>query len=151
MDVILKRLIEDSSLGRQYNPYAFYLDDRELYVDWMCDLSERLRMQPETFHHSVNLFDAYLQRHDIREHIVSIKFHNDRPKSNVITLIALTCVFISAKYLEKTYPGILQLLNFIGIPYTYDQFVEQEADILNLLEWKMQFISIYGVLTHFLC
>jgi hypothetical protein len=124
MDSILKRLIENSSHGRHYNPKAFYLEDREMYVDWMCDLSDRLRVQPETFHHSINLFDAFLQRHDIREHIASIKFHQGKPKSNVITLIALTCVFISAKYLEKTYPGINQLLNFIGIPYTYDQFVE---------------------------
>jgi hypothetical protein len=29
--------------------------------------------------------------------------------------------------------------------------VAQEADILNTLGWRLQFISIYDVLTHFLC
>lgn len=66
MDVILKRLTECQKLGRLYNPDAFYVESREIFVDWMCDLSDRLRVQPETFHHSVNIFDAYLQRADIK-------------------------------------------------------------------------------------
>jgi hypothetical protein len=151
MDLILKRLTECQRLGRLFNPDAFYVESREMFVDWMCDLSDRLRVQPETFHHSVNIFDAYLQRSDIKQHLAGIKHFQGQPRPNVITLIGLTCVFISAKYLEKTYPGINQLLNFIGIPYNYDQFVTQEADILNTLDWRLQFVSIYDVLTHFLC
>jgi hypothetical protein len=50
-------------------------------------------------------------------------------------LIALTSVFISAKYLEKTYPGINQLLSFTKIPFSYDEFVAQEKDMLELLGW----------------
>lgn len=73
MDIILKRLIECQQLGRMYKPDAFYVESREMFVDWMCDLSDRLRVQPETFHHSVNIFDAYLQRSDIKQHLASIK------------------------------------------------------------------------------
>ena len=72
-------------------------------------------------------------------------------KHDIVTLIALTCLFISAKYLEKTYPGIKQLLNYIGIPYCYEEFVAQEKDMLETLGWEIQFISIYNVLSHFLC
>ena len=68
-----------------------------------------------------------------------------------MTLIALTCLFISAKYLEKTYPGINQLLNYIGIPYCYEEFVAKEKDMLETLGWEIQFISIYNVLSHFIC
>jgi hypothetical protein len=50
-------------------------------------------------------------------------------------LIALTSVFISAKYLEKTYPGINQLLSFTRIPYCYEDFIAQEKDMLELLGW----------------
>lgn len=61
MDLILLRLIEDAeAYTPDYNKSAFYLTNRELFVEWMFDLAERLRVQPETFHHSVNLFDAYL-------------------------------------------------------------------------------------------
>lgn len=63
-----------------------------------------------------------------------------------MTLIALCCIFISAKYLEKTYPGINQLLNYIGIPYNYDEFVEQEGTMLNTLKWEICYVSIYDVL-----
>ena len=40
-----------------------------------------------------------------------------------MTLIAATCIFISAKYHEMTYPGIQQLLEYIAVPFNYDQFV----------------------------
>ena len=62
MDLILTNLIEDASLNVAYNAAAFYLSNREVFVDWMYDLAEKLRVQPETYHHSVNLFDAYLMR-----------------------------------------------------------------------------------------
>jgi hypothetical protein len=37
------------------------------------------------------------------------------------------------------------------VPFTYEQFVAQEADILNTLDWRMQFISVYDILGHFFC
>lgn len=66
MDQILDKLIEDAqSLNAPFNPQAFYLANREAFVEWLFDLAEKLRVQPETFHHSVNMFDAYLMRSDI--------------------------------------------------------------------------------------
>jgi len=69
----------------------------------------------------------------------------------VVSLIALSCLFISAKYLEKTYPGINQLWNYIGSPYSYEEFIAQEKDMLETLGWQLQFISIHNILSHFLC
>lgn len=68
-----------------------------------------------------------------------------------MTLIAAACIFISAKYHEMTYPGVQQLLEYIRVPFTYDEFVAQEADILNSLDWRVQYISTYDILTHFYC
>ena len=48
MDLILKRLTECQRLGRLYNPDAFYVESREMFVDWMCDLS-RTRVKPAKF------------------------------------------------------------------------------------------------------
>lgn len=89
----------------------------------MNDLAEKLRVQPETFHHAVNMFDAYLLRPDVTRHISQLTHFQGQTKQNVVSLIALSCLFISAKYLEKTYPGINQLLNYIGIPYSYEEFI----------------------------
>ena len=152
MAVILTKLRQDANrLNPKYRSSAFYLQNREVFVEWMFDLAEKLRVQPETFHHSVNMFDAYLLRPNSSQHLASLTHFQSQSKHNIITLIALTCLFISAKYLEKTYPGINQLLNYIGIPYCYEEFVAQEKDMLETLGWELQFISIHNVLSHFLC
>jgi len=45
MDIILEKLIEDSNaLNPIFNPQAFYLNNREVFVEWMFDLAEKLRV-----------------------------------------------------------------------------------------------------------
>ncbi len=60
MDQILDRLVECQTLGKRYNPRAFYVRSREFYIDWMGSLCGELQHHTETFHHSVSVFDAYL-------------------------------------------------------------------------------------------
>jgi hypothetical protein len=71
--------------------------------------------------------------------------------SAVFLLVAVCCMFISAKYLEKTYPGYQQLVHITGLQYGYDDFLRIETDILVSLNWEVQYVSVYDVLTHFLC
>ena len=151
MDDILERLVEDQTLGWRYDRQADYVATREFYVEWMGTLCGELHHHTETFHHSVATFDAYMQLPNIRQHLQKIRYLRNKTKNEVMTLIAATCIFISAKYHEMTYPGIHQLLDYIRVPFTYDQFVAQEATILIMLDWRVQFISTYDFLTHFLC
>lgn len=151
MDQILDRLVEQMSLGKLYNPDAFYMRSREFHIEWMCTLCSELQHQKETFHHSVSTFDAYMQMPNIVKHIKKKVYFRKKSENDIIKFIAATCVFISAKYHEMTYPGINQLLEFIRVPFTYDEFVAQECDILDSLDWHVQFISTYDILTHFLC
>ena len=72
MDRILDRLAENQVLGKLYNPRAFYVRTREFYIDWMGNLCGELQHHQETFHHSVSTYDAYLQKPNIRQHILSI-------------------------------------------------------------------------------
>ena len=75
MDLILSKLIEDANeLNPKYNERAFYLRDREAFVAWIFELADKLRVQPETFHHAVNLFDAYLMQPDIQQHMKKIRY-----------------------------------------------------------------------------
>ena len=106
MDRILDRLVECQSLGKRYNPRAFYVRTREFYIDWMGNLCGELQHQQETFHHSVSTFDSYLQLQHIRQHIQTTPHFHGKSENQVMTLIAATCIFISAKYHEMTYPGI---------------------------------------------
>jgi hypothetical protein len=96
----LKRLEQGQNLGKHYNPNAFYVKYREYYIDWMSQLCGELRHQQETFHHSVGTFDSYMQRPDNMAHLQSIPFFHGKSERNVLTLIAVTCIFISAKYHE---------------------------------------------------
>ena len=92
-----------------------------------------------------------MQISTIRTHIMGIPHFVGKTEEQIMMLIAITCIFISAKYHEMTYPGIQQLIEYIGAPYTYKEFVAQEADILNTLDWRVQYISTYDFLTHFFC
>ena len=43
MDIILEKLIEDANLlNPAFNPDAFYLNNREVFSDWMFELAEKL-------------------------------------------------------------------------------------------------------------
>lgn len=45
MDIILEKLIEDTKLlCPEYNAAAFYLSNREVFVEWMFDLAEKLHV-----------------------------------------------------------------------------------------------------------
>jgi hypothetical protein len=154
MDSILKGLVALSGNGRVYEPRAFYVAYRRYWVDWMYTQSEKLNFQPETFQHAISCFDAYLSLPHIVEHLRSLNLlthRSDQETSSVLMLIAVVAMFISAKYLEKTYPGFQQLVHITGLPYTYADFIRMETDVLNSLLWEVQYVSVYDVLTHFLC
>lgn len=151
MDRILDRLVEQQNMGKKYSPSAFYVRTREYYIEWMGTLCSELQHQKETFHHSVSTFDSYLQIPNVCEHFHAMRHFRGKTEPHIMKLVAATCIFISAKYHEMTYPGIQQLLEYINVPFTYAEFVDQECDILNTLDWRVQFISTYDILTHFFC
>jgi hypothetical protein len=69
MEQILTNLISKQNSGRIYNPASFYVKKRKLIVDWMCEMGEDLRFNPETIHYSVAVFDAYFQLPNIMDHL----------------------------------------------------------------------------------
>lgn len=107
MDMILDRLVQGQTLGKLYNPQAFYVQDREMYINQMYNLCQELNHHPETFHHAVSTYDAFMQREDIMSHFSEMSFLRGKTQIMVLTLISATCIFISAKYHEQTYPGIV--------------------------------------------
>ena len=60
-------------------------------------------------------------------------------------------MLISAKFLEKTYPGVLKLNSIIQSPFTYDEFILMEKDILETLNWELNIMTPFVFLQHFTC
>ena len=137
-------------MGRMYNPTAFYVKKRRAVIDWMCEMGEDLRFEPETIHHSISVFDSYFQIQNIQEHLDSFSFIKSKTSEQVIQLVAVVCMFISAKYGEKTYPGVLKLTQISSSPFTYEEFITMETDMLNTLKWEVFLITPYIFTQHFI-
>lgn len=73
MDEMLTRLIERQNVGKIYNPAATYVKKRRVIVDWMCEMGEDLKFEPEAIHHSIAVFDAYFSINQIEAHLASLK------------------------------------------------------------------------------
>lgn len=68
-DEMLMRLIERQHVCKIYNPAAYYVQKRRVIVDWMCEMGEDLKFEPEAIHHSIAVFDAYFSLPNIEQHL----------------------------------------------------------------------------------
>lgn len=59
-------------------------------------------------------------------------------------------MLISAKFLEKTYPGVQKLNSIIHSPFSYDDFVAMEKNVLETLNWELSFTTTYDFIHHFI-
>ena len=62
---------------------------RAILVDWLVEVSDEFKLQPETFYLAVSYTDRYLSREAV-------------PRSK-LQLVGATCMFLAAKY-EEIYP-----------------------------------------------
>jgi hypothetical protein len=68
-----------------------------------------------------------------------------------VQLVAVTCILVSAKYYEKTYPAVNRLNEIINSPFVFDDFIQMEGLILEALDWNLNFTTPYDIVAHFLC
>lgn len=66
------------NIGKLFNPAASYVKKRRVIVDWMCEMGEDLKFDPEAIHHSIAVFDAYFSLHNIEQHLNSLKLTEGR-------------------------------------------------------------------------
>jgi Cyclin, N-terminal domain len=72
-------------------------------------MGEDLKFEPEAIHHSIAVFDAYFSINQIEAHLAGLKLTEGKSYEQVVQLVAVVCMLISAKFLEKTYPGVQKL------------------------------------------
>jgi hypothetical protein len=59
-------------------------------------------------------------------------------------------MLISAKFSEKTYPGVNKLNSIIQSPFTYEDFIFMEQHLLEFLHWDLYLVTPFDLLQHFL-
>lgn len=133
MNHMLNQLLSRVSLIKIYNPAAEYVSRRKLIVDWMCEVGEELRYRPEAIHHSVGLFDAYYSRPNIEDIQAKSSFGQiieGKSIEQVLQLISVISMLISAKYLEMTYPGVQKFSQLTQSSFSYNDFIQAERHVL---------------------
>jgi hypothetical protein len=72
MDDALTKMVARQNISKIFNPAASYVKKRRVIVDWMCEMGEDLKFQPESIHHSIAVFDAYFSLPNIEQHLASL-------------------------------------------------------------------------------
>ncbi len=84
-------------INRVHNPKPNYLKYRRFVVDWMCEIGETIKLSFTTIHHSAALMDTFFSR--VRD------METTKEGKEQLQLVALTSIFISAKFCEKDSRG----------------------------------------------
>lgn len=106
---------------------------RRVLVDWMCEIGDTIKQAYTTIHHAVSVMDTYfVKQPDIES--------NNRGK-RLLKLVALTSIFISAKYWEKDSrgPTARNISMLTRGEFTENEILHYERKILMEINWNLMF------------
>jgi hypothetical protein len=98
-----------------------------MFVNWLAEVHEHLDMLPETLFMAVALLDLYLAQ------------EASRVSRDVLQLLGLACLQVSAKFEEMCPPQGSELASIADNSYTVAQINEYERKILSLIQFKITF------------
>ena len=131
------REVYSSMISNQYyhnnTTKVGFLKYRRVLVDWMCEIGDTIKQSFTTIHHAVCVMDTYFSKH---EEVKS----NDKGK-RLLKLVALTSIFISAKFCEKDSrgPTARNISMLTRGEYTEKEILYYEGKILEMIEWNLMF------------
>ncbi|KAL5203386.1 hypothetical protein ABZP36_014338 [Zizania latifolia] len=96
---------------------------RAVLIDWLVEVTEEYRLEPETLYLTVNYIDRYLSGKVISK--------------QRLQLLGVACLLIAAKYEEICPPQVEELCYITDNTYTKDEVLRMEASILNYLKFEM--------------
>ena len=135
LDEVLDNMKTIMNTNRPYSPKPNYLRYRRYVVDWMWEIGDTINLDYTTIHHSVALMDTYFS---IVEDITT-----DKSSKEFLQLIALTSIFISAKFREKDSrgPTAWNISILTKGQYSEKQILDWERNMLNVIGWKLHFAT----------
>lgn len=107
---------------------------RSKIMDWMVEVLKLYNQREETIYRSFYILDLYLQKKKIN--------------INYLHLIGTACIFIASKNEEVNFlPTQIILDKICYNKFTKKDLLAAELDILNTINFRVNFPSIYDILT----
>jgi cyclin A len=130
-------------LEQQLRPRANYISKqvdittsmRSILVDWLVEVAEEYKLQPETLHLAVNYTDRFLSQMSVL-----------RAK---LQLVGTSCMYIASKYEEITPPEVAEFVYITDDTYTRKQVLRMEHLLLKTLDFRVSQPTANWFLTHF--
>lgn len=97
---------------------------RSILVEWTMELCEEFAFKRDTFHYAINYIDRFLSK------------FNDISKRS-LQLLGVASLSIAAKCEEIQVPKIMDYINSADHPYTPEEFMATERQILKTLKWEI--------------
>ena len=82
----------------------------------------------------------------INDIFARLPFSKKGSPDQMLQLSAVICLLISSKFLEKMYPGVQRLNEVIQSPFSYDDFIDMEQEILCVLNWELYIVTPFDVI-----
>jgi G2/mitotic-specific cyclin-B, other len=128
-----QKSMQRDSLDKSFYPTVLCLANqqeitcrmRKILVDWLVEVHIKFKLLPETLFITVNLIDRYCEKNQVL-------------RKNY-QLVGVTCMLISAKYEEIYPPYVKDFVYITDQAYTKEQILQQEAQILMSLDYKLTF------------
>ena len=121
------------NISDKTNNFILLYLKRFSFINLFILFQNELALRQETLYLTINLFDRYIQ-----------KINSEKIKNNLnsdLYLIALTCLFIAAKY-EEIYPPYLRdFLDIFNKKYTKRDVLLKEDEILSSLDFQVLITS----------
>ncbi|EAY18968.1 Cyclin, N-terminal domain containing protein [Trichomonas vaginalis G3] len=128
-DTISRTCIRDGGRDEVCKPYQIQIDfeSRSKLIEWLNELVEIYKLQPETLYIAVNMIDLY-----ILKNVVPIGSYQ---------LLAATSLYTATKYNETNYPALSEFIYLCDGLYSRSNFIEMEHNILKFCHYSLSLIS----------
>jgi cyclin A len=109
---------------------------RSILVDWLVEVSEEYRLQPETLFLAVSYTDRFLSQMSVLR--------------GKLQLVGTASMYIASKYEEISPPDVSEYVFITDDTYTKKQVLRMEHLLLKVLDFKISPPTISWFLMHFL-
>ena len=108
---------------------------RQALVDWLSGVGDSLSISNQAVHHAVLILDIFASR-------INRDFD--------ILLASLCALLASTKFVQMKYPSADSLNSAAGNAYTFDQIIDMEGYLLQVIDWQLLQYPVFEFINLFL-
>jgi hypothetical protein len=127
--------LETLTMTNAARAHKYYMLNRKAFVDWLSGVGDSLHISNQAIHHAVTILDLYASREtgDID-----------------IWLSSLCALLVSAKFVQMKYPSADSLNSATDNAYAYDDIIDMEGKLLQVINWELLQYPVYEFINFFL-